>query len=625
MPRIHVKVIDRPFVAIDGEGITDENGEHYYTMLVTSSGESRVNPNGLSSLECLEFLLSLEKGANYVAFAFTYDATMILRDITRAHIGIAYSLWLTGRARYRDYSIEFLPRKWLAIRHKPTQRSIRIYDVFGFFQTSFVNAIKAIGIDDDFIREQKANRANFDISGIDETLRYCREECRYLVRLMDWLRDAFKSHSIPLRSWHGPGAVADAVMRRENVKRCLVKTDELPDDVRHAVMSAYYGGRAQTLILGHFGEAWQYDINSAYPTALLGLPDANGKWVYHSEYVDSHWSVWLCAWEIDNGLFTPYVSPFPWRNSQGGLRYPATGSGYYWNHEVSVAIQHYAGIDVRGGYVFHPASDTRPFSFVRSMYESRLALKAVGNDSQIAIKLGLNSLYGKLAQGVSYNGKTPAWQCHFWAGNVTSHCRATLLRMAQTDTANIVSFATDSIIYADRNPQFPTDETLGGLSLTEWHNLFVAQQGMYHGYIDGKPKERTRSFVRGGLDWTAIREGWDTQGVRFSLPVDSNYFMSLGLACSRNKPQENGRWGSTQKALTLKTPMHPTADLPDTLYRTMPDATGRIRAIVCHAGTDISAPYKGKIRSRDIQELMALAYEDAPRASIDWPMSQTVT
>jgi len=140
---------------------------------------------------------------------------------------------------------------------------------------------------------------------------------------------------------------------------------------------------------------------------------------------------------------------------------------------------------------------------------------------------------------------------------------------------------------------------------------------MYHGSVSGVAKERTRSFVRGGLDWVALREGWDREGVRFAQPIETPFFMSLGLACSRNKPAENGRWGMTTKSLTLRTQLHPSVDLPDTEYRTMPDSAGRIRAIVSHAGTDMSAPYKGKVRSRDPQELLALAYEDTPSASLE--------
>ena len=72
----------RPFVALDGEGVTDDKGKHRYILLCASTGESLADPDGLDFTRVAEFLFGLRDkypSAIFCGFGLTYE-------IGRAHV-----------------------------------------------------------------------------------------------------------------------------------------------------------------------------------------------------------------------------------------------------------------------------------------------------------------------------------------------------------------------------------------------------------------------------------------------------------------------------------------------------------------------------------------------------------
>src|ERR1700690_3870559 len=82
------------YIGIDGEGTTEHHGpwpgKHRYTMLCAADEYGRrysvENENGLSTIECLEFILSLPSAKGKIqskvfAYSFGYDLTKILEDV----------------------------------------------------------------------------------------------------------------------------------------------------------------------------------------------------------------------------------------------------------------------------------------------------------------------------------------------------------------------------------------------------------------------------------------------------------------------------------------------------------------------------------------------------------------
>ncbi|MGH7239287.1 MAG: hypothetical protein ACREHG_04370, partial [Candidatus Saccharimonadales bacterium] len=123
--------------------------EHIYTLLMASDGSYIEDLFGLRTAECLEYLLSLARPKRIViSYAFEYDLNMILGDIP---IDKARILSKTGRARIivrakngvkRQYYLHWNHRKKFIVSRGqgPDKKSVTIWDIFGYFQRSFVKA-----------------------------------------------------------------------------------------------------------------------------------------------------------------------------------------------------------------------------------------------------------------------------------------------------------------------------------------------------------------------------------------------------------------------------------------------------------------------------------------------------
>ena len=106
-------------------------------------------------------------------------------------------------------------------------------------------------------------------------------------------------------------------------------------------------------------------------------------------------------------------------------------------------------------WLFRPANDEKPFAFARDYYTLR---KKPGTSFALgkAIKLTLNSLYGKTAQSVGgSNGKAPVTANPYYAAAITANCRMRLLVAALHSPHDMVMFSTDGIISRKKLKKLP--------------------------------------------------------------------------------------------------------------------------------------------------------------------------
>lgn len=287
------------FVGWDGEG-ADIRGRHEYVLLANSLGEHISNPKGLSTDECLHFLMDVARRtphAIHVGFGFGYDVNMMLRDMSYQQM---LDVWQgTGKhgVSVRDYRVRYTPRKLFHLaqwreprfvqnrdgKYKPNQDTLQLWDVFGFFQSSFVSAIEDwLGKDYpelDLIRAGKERRGTFRPGELESViLPYTQAELRALVLLMQKLHATLGEAGLPISRWDGAGAIAAAILKRERVKES--RSHDLPEPLADAVQRAYFGGRIEIFQYGHHeGEVYHADLRSAYPSAMVDLPDlSQGRW-----------------------------------------------------------------------------------------------------------------------------------------------------------------------------------------------------------------------------------------------------------------------------------------------------------------------------------------------------------
>lgn len=540
---------DKQFVAYDGESYTVES-EHRYVMLCNSNKQSVVDPTGLSSKACFDFLLETHY-ADHVAvmFGMNYDVNMMLRDFGQSKLK---QLWATGKCSWFNYRLEWIPSKWFVVKDERTGRRVKVCEAFGFFQQKFTAALDAWKIapqDRDELETMKASRSVFDPTMTNRMLEYCFSECMDLVRLMNALRDALDEAGIKVQGWYGAGCVAAAVMRKQRVKAYHSAHTALDPNIQYAMMCAYFGGRTELFKQGSFPRLYQYDINSAYPFAAMSLPSLQGgRWYHGPQYFnkDNQHGVVLVKW-ADNGSA---VGPFPYRYKGSRICYPVNGMGWYHAVEVELARAYGANVEVLDAFIYKPDSIVRPFAFVDDYYNWRAELKSQGNAAEKVIKLGLNSIYGKLAQGVGYGDKPPAFQSYFWAGEITARTRATMHKLAATMPTNVVMIATDGI-FTDYPLDILPGSGLGNLDAKQLDRAFTAQPGVYEAWHEGKRIARSRGFEAKDIDFEVLREGYAEHGSNYIGHYFSTRFIGLGAALMLREMDSWRTWVTAERRLSL--------------------------------------------------------------------------
>lgn len=564
----HVSKWERgAFVAWDGEG-AEVGGRHRYIMLRSSANDGAVDGGGVSSTVLLDALAEgLAKHADsiHVGFAFGYDVNMILADMPRLFVR---RLWAGQWVRWRRFTMQYRQRKSFMLRQhlwngtKWTTRGGVIWDVFGFFQSSFVKALHSYDVGTSEERERiaamKAERSTFTPEQLPEIQRYCEHECRLLVRLMKRLHEHLTHAGLKVSRWDGAGAVAAALLKRQGVKAFKGSP---PTAVLSAARHAYAGGRIEAVRYGHTTRpVYHYDIRSAYPAATVNLPClAHGEWV-HNPPVPARESFAVCRVRFAFGNDDP-LYPFFWRAPDGAIYFPREGEGWYWSPEIRAAWdagtsgQLHGRLDVLESWAWRPTCDHKPFVWLPELYEQRARWKREGIGAEKALKLAINSLYGKCAQQVGgRDGKPPAYHQLEWAGWITSTTRAMLYRAALPAalTGDLVMMATDAV-YATR--PLP----LGGTKLGEWEGhehagVTVVQSGVYWTGQGDDTAAYYRGFDPGSLSRDAVLKGWRYK--RASVDGTSSRFVGMGLALAGARSWDKWcRWVTTRRALAL----HPEA------------------------------------------------------------------
>lgn len=498
-----------PFVAWDGEGITDEYGDHHYVLFGASDG-TEITSAHLTTEACLEALIDSEENdpdVIHCAFAFNYDVEKILGDVDEK---IMRRLVTANTAWWKNYRLEWFPRKWFQVTttRNGKKYTAKVWDLFGFFQTSFVKALRTFfpgaeyAKDFDDIESGKQKRNQFQYEEVDSLIRpYWLSELKWMVKIADYLRELLHRAEMDISMWHGPGAIASYLFRVNGTERNM--NQDVPKDVDNASRHAFAGGRFEQFVVGRANQpVYVYDINSAHPTGMSKLPSlAGNEWVPVSRVGEiSDFGVYHVEFNADprvHNLLEPM--PFFHRSERGLVSYPMNVTGYYWQPEMLTAMMHGFSFQVLEGWeLVHDG--TRPFSWIQQMYDKRKAwqTQTPPEPAQIALKLGLNSLFGKTAQRVGWNKETrkpPKWHQLEWAGAITSNTRALLFdaMMQASEKDALLSVETDSVFSLE-----PLELDIGA-GLGQWdYNLYEdmisIQNGIYWLKKDGEWK---KSKIRG--------------------------------------------------------------------------------------------------------------------------------
>ena len=503
-------------VGIDGEGVG--RAPHRYVMLTAAgnrptsaalkyaASHTLEDKAGLSTDRCLEFLLRLPRHALVVGFSFGYDWTKILEDLDNRAL---YQLdHLDDRDRYVaagawGSATRFKPVRWgrwefdkrgtlLRFRkHGQTGRRKqwrKVWDVFRFFGKSFVWAIGPngwnIATEEElaFIAEMKDKRDCFTVRQRKKIRKYNVLECRLLARLFEAVLKALDEVGLPIKVYYGPGSIAskmfEVMVGRKYFKELAAQAKDFQPELKHAIASAFFGGRFEHRIVGEIKNVWDCDINSAYPAEIAKLPCLlHGRWVHVNTPMSGVPMLVRYKLRKTRGKF-PW-GPFPFRHDDGGISFPIeSGGGWVHGVEFWAARKIWKNIVFVEAWAFvRNCKCSPPFTRIAEWYAERHE-RGKKTGPGIVLKHGMNSGYGKLAQSI---GRAP-FNSWYYAGLITAGTRAKIIELIgrHKDPRNLYGIATDGVVTSE-DFGFGENERLGEWSAKKIKSSWLVKPGVAFG------------------------------------------------------------------------------------------------------------------------------------------------
>lgn len=474
---------------LGGDTETD-NGNIFLFML--SNGDKLEYPN-ITFDNIAKFLLKYE-GYWIFFYNLQFDAECILKLLPKVILK-TYKPKKSLDFTYNEYDIRYIPKKQLTIRKG--NHSISLYDIAQYYDNkkladAYFEHIKK-PLDQDYLN-MKNSRKKFSLRYFkrkkNQIRKYCLRDCVLTLELADyWLDTFFNAYQFYTANWISSGYLAEKVLIFNDIEIALFT--DIAYEIQDLAWKSFYGGRFELIQRGYIGECYIYDINSAYPYALTFLPDiTDGKW-FSSTRINPKASVGffhIRAYVSDSVK----ISPFPFRIKNNRIIYPVG------EFETFVTLEELKAVigDSRIKYkilesfqfIANP-NCSYPFrDFIKSQYQKRLELKQEGNSLERAIKIILNSVYGKMAQrtnGVMGNLFNPVI-----AAYITGFARAQLYKFVRENNIekDVVAFATDSVAYKKKIPNLDSKD-LGEMKLDKFgFDTYFLSNGFY--YINGVWKNR---------------------------------------------------------------------------------------------------------------------------------------
>lgn len=494
---------------------------------------------------------------------------------------------LLGWHPLSSIAIAFTPGRRIYMEHRPKgdlfdgRRVLDIHDVGRAFTGSLEKVIDSwrpeLGLDQRAIiaRGKEARSTHFHNWDIPDVAAYSEAECVALTRccrlLIDMVRLECHVAIKPSRLF-GAGSVANATMRHYGVPR-----REDSDLGREELgLMTYFGGMIETPVVGRIrGTISEVDINSAYPDKLRNVPcmkESCGHWLDRSTLSDNALiGTVMVDWDVtDCPTSTP---PFMVRDTEGNVYEPQRGRTLAPIAEYRAAVQQFGNkITLHKAIWWEPdchCGTPLPFQFLETLYAKRLDIKSrmklapYGTDDywqlsvrETAIKLVLNSMYGKMAQqrpemGIYTNLHVAAY--------VTGATRAQVRHQTWATEAaggTVVYQHTDSVKAVDADPR-DDGKTLGAWGREpDLDDFFVIQPGFAFPITPGA-KASTRG-VRKADVYDAFPAWLDT--TELLLPphlwppftVKTTRMMSRRQAIARNKPWTAGTFEDDKMDITVR-------------------------------------------------------------------------
>jgi hypothetical protein len=417
-------------------------------------------------------------------YNLSYDGSVILKLLGKQILS-SYKTKRAFRFKYDKYNFFFIPKKTLRI--SKGHHSWVFYDITQFYDFQPLQKAYKENIGNKFpdnYLKMKSKRKQFPPLFYKKNRRqvrqYCIDDCKLTKELSNhWIQIFGKAFGVFTQRWISSGYLAEKVLINHGVDIPFFK--DLNYDLQEFAWKSYFGGRFEIIKRGFIGEAWLYDINSAYPFALSKIPDiTKGSWrnglrTIHKKALMGFFKIEVRYDDCE------YIPAFAFRRitlNGEKIVYPSGNFISYATLEElkNVDQKNYKIID---SWQFFDDNPTYPFrDFIITHYDKRMKLKHENNPMQLPIKIILNAIYGKMGQKVNRrigNLFNPVIFAY-----ITGDARAQLFGFVKEHNLerDVVAFATDSVCVT-RKVNVDSKE-LGGFSLEKYaKDVYFLQNGFY--------------------------------------------------------------------------------------------------------------------------------------------------
>lgn len=241
----------------------------------------------------------------------------------------------------------------------------------------------------DYIKERR-NPIKAELKYIEQ---YCMNDSIITYTFMNYLQSSFKDLGCKLK--YTISSTSMDLYKRKYLDTTILQPFKF---VINEMRKGYYGGRTEVFKCGLVKNLYYYDFNSMYPSVMCEeYPNPNFLQLKNNPSIDilKYEGLSLCEIEHENNLDIPFL---PFKDKEGKLLFPVGKfKGWYSHNELRYSLE--LGYKIKLIKSYYYLKNFYPFkSFVENLYPLRIKYKLENNKMEYAIKILLNSLYGKFAQ-----------------------------------------------------------------------------------------------------------------------------------------------------------------------------------------------------------------------------------
>jgi len=514
----------------------------YARLLQIGDGSHHFISSFEDALEVLESKTNL-----YFGWNADYDIIALVKYLPEDN---QKELHLKHRILYRSYELRYIPEKYLKVKNSSTGITTTFYDLSQFYGRCSLDSAASVYLNEhkvkndlekefkalnnelqssdgssdalylvkgkNFLSEVRAKielRLN-DILHNEDFIEYGVKDAILTQSLLELFKEFLIDHGLSdVDSFNSHASLSEFLFQRyadqNNIELpdCSKLNHKLVEDVK----KFYKGGMFMCLKRGSFGSVVNLDVSSAYPYQLSKMPnllDGHFEVVRDGSLIDAEISKglegsdglyrllgWVDA-ELDNGFVGS-------KDKDGSVAYRV---GYRKEKitlfEYAALKKHNIAVDFVKAWVWianEVSVHKAPFrGYVDMLYTERKRY-AKGTANNLMLKLMLNSLYGKTAQGIT-NG-IEGWLTNpFYASSITGGLRAQIIDRIYTDGIEnkVIMISTDGLLVKNDDGFYSQAQDAPGLGdwdVELYDGALVDMCGIYELYKDGKAlKTKTRGF-----------------------------------------------------------------------------------------------------------------------------------